>query len=39
MCMCGWDLQLGLCPCIFDEYKGDMRINGGGGWESVSEYV
>lgn len=31
MCMCGWDLQLCLCPCIFDECRGDMCVNGGRG--------
>ncbi len=38
MCVCGWDLQLCLCLCIFYECR-DMCINGGGGWESVSVYV
>lgn len=34
---------VGICSCVcvhvFSMNAGDMCINGGGGWESVSVYV
>lgn len=40
MCMCGWDLQLCLCPCIFNECRGICAYMGeGAGSQSPSVSV